>query len=183
MYKKTSFIFSLGFFLIGLGFYLYSSQKSLTHQSQNIVPTSNPVLGVQTKTANCIIQNAMPDPDCTPGAVFPDVTKDQICTSGYSSSVRDVSVATKQQVYAEYGLTYPQARGAYEVDHFISLELGGSNDISNLWPEAANPKPGFHEKDMVENYLHEEVCNGNVSLQEAQKEISTSWLGVYNKIK
>ncbi len=24
---------------------------------------------------------------------------------------------------------------AHEVDHLVSLELGGSNDIRNLWPE------------------------------------------------
>ena len=33
----------------------------------------------------------------------------------------------------------------------MSLELGGSNDIKNLWPEAALPTPGFHEKDAVED--------------------------------
>ncbi len=180
--KHISFLSAVAIFLIGLGFYLYSiQQKQLVYNSNS--PTINVVLGDQTKTADCIIKNALPDSSCTPGAIFPNATKEQICTSGYSSSVRDVSVTIKKQIYAEYGLTYPQARGAYEVDHFISLELGGSNDISNLWPEAANPKPGFHEKDMVENYLHDQVCSGDMSLQEAQKEISTNWLAVYNKIK
>ena len=88
----------------------------------------------------------------------------------------------KKQVYEEYNVSYPEPQGSYEVDHFISLELGGSNDIKNLWPEPASPIPGFHEKDKVENYLHEQVCNNSMTLQEAQREISTDWYAVYLKI-
>jgi hypothetical protein len=60
--------------------------------------------------------------------------------------------------------------------------LGGSNDISNLFPEAASPKPGFHEKDKVENYLHDQVCSGAMTLQIAQIAIATNWLDVYNSM-
>ncbi len=84
----------------------------------------------------------------------------------------------KNDVYAEYGIS-SHSTGQYEVDHLISLELGGSNDIANLWPEAANPRPGFHEKDQVENYLHDQVCSGKLSLQQAQQEIATDWQSVY----
>jgi len=45
-------------------------------------------------------------------------------------------------VYAEYGIV-ERSPGEYEVDHDVPLELGGSNDIANLWPEAAAPPPGF----------------------------------------
>jgi hypothetical protein len=83
-----------------------------------------------------------PNPSLTPGA---ELTTDAstICTPGYASSVRDVSTATKKQVYAEYGVSYPQAPGAYEVDHFIPLEIGGSNDIRNLWPETSDTHAGL----------------------------------------
>jgi hypothetical protein len=89
--------------------------------------------------------------------------------------VRDVSAATKKQVYAEYGVTYPQATGAYEVDHFIPLEIGGSNDIQNLWPEPATPTPGFHQKDLFENFEHDEVCHGAISVPEAQRRMVSDW--------
>jgi hypothetical protein len=138
-------------------------------------------LGQQTKTAGCTQQNGMPDPSCTPGAIFQNVTVSQICTKGYSSSVRNVSITTKNDVYAEYGI-YTHTTGQYEVDHLISLELGGSNDIANLWPEAANPTPGFHEKDLVENYLHAMVCAGKISLPTAQDEIAHNWLKVYQSV-
>ncbi|MBF0618726.1 MAG: hypothetical protein HQL19_01005 [Candidatus Omnitrophica bacterium] len=63
-------------------------------------------------------------------------------------SVRHVSVKLKHQVYAEYGIVHHNP-GEYEVDHLISLELGGSNDIANFWSEAADPQPGLHQKDEV----------------------------------
>lgn len=140
-----------------------------------------PNWGVQTKTSGCMVQGPLQDSACTPGDIFPNATKDQICTSGYSRSVRNVPTSEKDQVYASYGIV-SHSTGQYEVDHLVSLELGGSNSIANLWPESASPKPGFHEKDQVENYLHDQVCSGAISLKEAQTEIATNWLAVYNRM-
>ena len=140
-----------------------------------------PNFGAQTKTSGCQAHNGLPDSACTPGAILATATKNAICQSGYAKSVRNVPESEKSQVYAEYGITR-HAPGQYEVDHLVSLELGGSNDIANLWPEPASPKPGFHEKDKVENYLHDQVCSGAISLQQAQTEIATNWLAVYNQM-
>jgi hypothetical protein len=137
--------------------------------------------GVQTKTSGCLAHGGLPDSACTPGAIFPNATQQAICKPGYSRSVRNVPTSEKDQVYAEYDITH-HSTGQYEVDHLVSLELGGSNDIANLWPEAASPTPGFHQKDKVENYLHDQVCSGAISLPEAQKEIATNWLAVYNRM-
>jgi hypothetical protein len=96
----------------------------------------------------------LPDPKLTPGAVLP-VTKDDICVPGYTKKVRDVPQSVKDQVYAEYGITSHQPR-QYEIDHLISLELGGSNSIKNLWPESLRTKPwNAHVKDQLKNRLHE----------------------------
>ncbi|MEO7002118.1 MAG: HNH endonuclease signature motif containing protein [Ktedonobacterales bacterium] len=144
--------------------------------------TTTHQFGVQAKTSGCVASGGLADPACTPGAIFPNATTDQICQSGYSSSVRNVPTSEKNQVYAEYGIA-SHSPGQYEVDHLVSLELGGSNDISNLWPEAASPTPGFHQKDSVENYLHSQVCSGAVTLQQAQVEIATNWLQVYQAMQ
>jgi hypothetical protein len=138
-------------------------------------------LGQRTKAANCqdADQGKLPDAACTPGANFADATAQRVCESGYAKGVRDVPEEEKNQVYAEYGIKTHRA-GQYEVDHLVSLELGGSNDIANLWPEAAEPRPGFHEKDQVENYLHQQVCSGAISLRQAQEQIATNWLQVYD---
>ncbi len=138
-------------------------------------------LGRQTKTSGCVPHGGLPDSACTPGAIFPNATQQEICQYGYTKTVRNVPISEKDQVYAEYGI-YHHSSGQYEVDHLVPLELGGSNDISNLWPEAAYPQPGFHQKDKVENYMHDQVCSGAMALNEAQKEIATNWLAVYNKM-
>jgi hypothetical protein len=67
------------------------------------------------------------------------------------------------------------------VDHLISLELGGSNGIANLWPETTEPRPGYHEKDRFENYLHDQVCRGAISLSAAQRRIAEDWLKYWNE--
>ena len=138
-------------------------------------------LGQRTKTSGCEVRGALPDPACTPGAVLTTDSR-VVCVSGYASKTRAVTTSTKNQSYAEYGITSHTA-GEYEVDHLVSLELGGSNDIANLWPEPANPKPGFHEKDKVEDYLHGLVCSGAMTLQQAQYEIATDWVSIYNTLK
>jgi len=145
------------------------------------LPSGTAHLGVQTKTSGCVPHGGLPDSACTPGAIFPNATPQQICQSGYTSTVRNVPISEKDQAYAEYSIFHHSA-GQYEVDHLVPLELGGSNDIANLWPEAASPTPGFHQKDLVENYLHDQMCSGAVSLQKAQVEIATNWLAVYNSM-
>ncbi len=144
-------------------------------KSQTVVQsTSTPTYGVQTKTSGCV-DGVLPDPACSPGAVL---TTDipTVCTVGYTKTVRDVSVATKEEVFAEYGISYSTEHSNYEVDHIISLEIGGSNDISNLYPESYLIPDGARVKDVFENYLHRQVCSGAMTIQEAQKEISTNWL-------
>lgn len=163
--------------LLGVSYGVTKYQGYQEIQKLHQLITSDFRLDPRTKTTDCKITNAMPDHACTPGTVF-DVTKSQVCTSGYSSTVRNVPESEKNQVYAEYNIP-SHTTGEYEVDHFISLELGGSNDIANLWSEAASPTPGFHQKDEVENYLHKELCAGQISLQEAQYLISSKWFQVY----
>lgn len=115
----------------------------------------------------------------TPGDIL-DVTADDICVPGYSSKVRDVPQSLKDQVYAEYGIT-SHAPGSYEVDHLISLELGGSNSIHNLWPEPYFGDLNAHIKDKIENKLHDLVCKNQIDLATAQHEIATDWLAAYIK--
>jgi hypothetical protein len=163
------------------GAYGSGSNSSSSSSGSGTNTNTAPNWGVQTKTAACQVNGPLQDKACTPGDIIKTATKAQICTSGYARSVRNVPQSEKNQVYAEYGITSHRP-GQYEVDHLVSLELGGSNDISNLWPEAASPKPGFHEKDKVENYLHDQVCSGSMSLTQAQIAIATNWLDVYNNM-
>jgi hypothetical protein len=40
-----------------------------------------------------------------------------------------------------------------------------------------------HEKDWLENRLHKEVCNGDITLEDAQEQIKTDWYAAYLKRK
>ncbi len=122
----------------------------------------------------------LPDSRMTPGATLPVTAKD-ICVPGYTKKVRNVPSSLKKQVYAAYGIT-TRRPGQYEVDHLISLELGGSNSIRNLWPQSYVSQPwNAHVKDQLENALHDDICAGRVSLQQAQQEIATDWIAAYKK--
>lgn len=157
-----------------------ASKPTVLSAQTNIADVYTPP--VRNKLSGCVMHDSLPDAGCTPGTVFPLITSVQVCVSGYSKSVRSVPESVKRQVYVEYGIT-THATGEYEVDHLISLELGGSNDIANLWPEPAEPQPGFHQKDIVENFLHRQVCDGVISLAEAQKVIATDWLDIFHQMR
>jgi hypothetical protein len=136
-------------------------------------------LGQVTRTSGCRVHGGLPDARCTPGARFSRVTRAQVCQPGYAGSVRNVSASTKDSLYAAYGLSRHFDGQDGEVDHLISLELGGSNARSNLFPEAASPRPGSHEKDRLENELHREVCSGDLGLRHAQRLIARDWVAAY----
>jgi hypothetical protein len=153
---------------------------------QPTAPSRRPKLGASinlapwTKRTGCRVRGALPDHACTPGARFRYATKSKVCRPGYSSAVRHVSDATKRAVYEAYGMTRRFNGADGEVDHLVSLELGGSNSRANLFPEAATPRPGSHEKDRLENRLHDEVCTGRLRLRRAQRLISTDWVAAYH---
>jgi hypothetical protein len=61
----------------------------------------------------------------------------------------------------------------------VSLELGGANDIANLWPQPYGGPWGAEAKDRLENRLHRLVCSGELDLAAAQHEIATDWIAAY----
>jgi tRNA(Glu) U13 pseudouridine synthase TruD len=72
--------------------------------------------------------------------------------------------------------------GDYEVDLLISLELGGSNSIKNLWPESYRTSPwNARVKDRLENKLRSLVCSGELDLKTAQQAIASNWIEAYQK--
>ncbi len=119
----------------------------------------------------------LPDPACTPGSADPAVTQATIhatiCIRGWTATIRPPSSETTP---LKHDIAYP----AYsippgtvsELDHLVPLELGGSNDVTNLWPEAG-PVP--NAKDPVENDLRADVCAGELTLATAQAAIAADW--------
>ena len=93
----------------------------------------------------------------------------------------------KNEVFSRYGFKKGKFKpGDYEIDHFISLELGGANDINNLWPQPYCDDSkcfGARQKDVVETNLHRRICSKKITLEEAQKIIMTDWIQEYKSIK
>lgn len=124
----------------------------------------------------------LPDPVCTPGAVDPAVTEanlaSTICKSGYTTTVRAPASDTNKEKALSLS-QYGQSRvSSTEYDHLISLQLGGTNAVSNLWPEPnrANAPGTTNPKDAVETKLNKAVCSHQVTLAAAQKAIATNWV-------
>jgi hypothetical protein len=132
-------------------------------------------------------QPTYPNKEVTPGAADPKITQDNIaktiCRHGSTKDSRHVTSATKREVFKRYGLDYSKEHGKFEVDHFISLELGGLNDISNLWPQRYEPRPGAREKDVVETHLKREICKGLITLEGGRAIITKDWFACYRVIK
>ena len=121
-----------------------------------------------------------PRQDLTPGATM-QVELETLCEPGYTLQVRHVTQGMKKKVFKRYGLDWSK-RSNYEVDHFINLGIGGSNDITNLWPQAYEPRPGAHEKDAAEDYLRHKVCGDGLPVERAQGLMRADWVKVYNMI-
>ena len=119
-----------------------------------------------------------PDNHMTPGEVDISATTEKVCTSGYAGSVRNVSQTKKDHVYELYGIE--KIPGHYEIDHLISLQLGGANSMRNLWPQSYFGEPwNARVKDDLENTLHRLVCDGKIPLDLAQKAIAADWVAAY----
>lgn len=121
-------------------------------------------LGITIMLLAYVASAAVPDAGLTPGTTFKRPLK-TICKTGYSDSVRKVSVATKKQVCLDYGVFKDCPGPAYEIDHLVPLSLGGDNQKTNLWPQ---PIAEALRKDVYERELRKKVCGGQAPIAQAQ---------------
>ena len=121
-----------------------------------------------------------PDHRLTPGAAR-EVSASEVCKVSYSDDARLVPAAVQHEVLQEYGMDAAQS-AAYELDYLISPQLGGTNDIRNLWPEPDSSTVwNVRAKDALEDRLQELVCNGKINLATAQQELATDWISAYKR--
>jgi hypothetical protein len=124
--------------------------------------------------------DSLPNLKFTPGDIA-FVPESLLCKHGYTASIRHVTKKMKHQVRYWYNIPDSVPEGTFEIDHLVSLELGGSNSIKNLWPQPYAGKWGARTKDVLENKLHKLVCNGKITLSQAQYEVMTNWIEAYKK--
>lgn len=156
-----------------------------TITTRGIIYVHDPGQVTGTIPSGCHANGNLPDLACTPGGADPDVTQATlritICVPGYTATVRPPESQTsrlKRAMYKAYGIP---AATVTELDHLVPLELGGSNDTTNLWPQAGRiPNP----KDTIENALNAAVCGKRLTndlcwpripLLAAQQAIARNW--------
>jgi anti-sigma factor ChrR (cupin superfamily) len=122
---------------------------------------------------------SVPNRSLTPGVAM-QISKDAVCTSSPAKN-RMVPVALRRQVFEEYGIQRAEPQ-AYEVDYLITPALGGADDIRNLWPQSYSSTVwNARVKDALEDRLHDLVCDGQLDLKTAQRDIAADWVGAYKK--
>lgn len=122
----------------------------------------------------------LPDKLLTPGATQP-VNLAEVCSQQQQDLDPAVSLSVKKVVFQEYGMNTARDDN-YQVDYLINPQLGGTNDVRNLWPEPYGSTVwNAHAKDALEDRLHHMVCEKQIDLASAQREIATDWIAAYKK--
>lgn len=130
----------------------------------------------------------LPDLKMTPGSINIRVTQQNIqttiCVKGYTKTIRPPTYFTnslKKKQILSYGYIDLDPKH-YEEDHLIPLSIGGSPDApSNLWPQPRTSEWNAAKKDALEFRVYKLVCEGELSLEQAQKELSTNWIEAYKR--
>lgn len=158
---------------------------AVPHDTTTAAPAALPVVDYSTPPrvtgtwpTSCHARGALPDAACTPGSIAPRA-RNEVCMSGFELTKRPSGTdAAKTKAMVAYGV--PTAdRSRTELDHLVPLSLGGSNDVTNLWPELSDiPNAGFrNSKDAVERRVLTAVCRAAkpVPLDKAQLAMAHDW--------
>lgn len=137
----------------------------------------------------------LPDLTLSPGAMVTNVPLDKLTQRGYANviggGVRHTTQATKRRVFIKYFGRVPDNTSDFEIDHIVSLELGGADEEANLFPQSYKTfQWNAHTKDRLENRMAalvrwEYKTNGTeaatVLLHRLQSEILTNWTNAFGK--
>jgi len=124
---------------------------------------------------------SLPNRALTPGMTRP-VNVQEMCTTGDEDLDPEVPYSTQKAVFTEYGISIDHSAKDFQVDYLISPQLGGTDDVRNLWPQSYKETTwNAHAKDKLERHLYQLVCEKKIDLTDAQHEIATNWIAAYQK--
>jgi hypothetical protein len=124
---------------------------------------------------------SLPNRALTPGMTRP-VSVEEVCAAGDDDLDPKVPYSRQQAVFSEYGISIDHSAKDFQVDYLISPQLGGTDDVRNLWPQSYKETTWNAEaKDALERHLYRLVCDKKINLAEAQREIATNWITAYQK--
>ena len=122
-----------------------------------------------------------PNTAWTPGSVRAS-SRDAVCLApDHETPGPLVSASVAQEVFRRYGIRNPRPR-SYELDYLIPPALGGTADPRNLWPQPYSAGVwNARVKDALEDRLRTLVCEGNLDLATAQRDLARDWIAAYKK--
>jgi len=137
--------------------------------------------------ANTALADNLPDPKLTPGYVWTE-SSEKVCGPGYTQTTTDIPAKLRYRVLLNYGLGGFDRAGicagpnGCAIDRLISVELGGSDDIRNLWPLPNDGPWNAADKRRLTTLLHARVCAGLLPLAEAQAMLANGWIAAYRAL-
>jgi hypothetical protein len=124
---------------------------------------------------------SLPNRALTPGMIR-SVNVEQVCAAGDDDQDPRVPYSRQEAVFREYGISIDHSARDFQVDYLISPQLGGTDDVRNLWPQSYKETTwNAHAKDALERHLYRLVCEKKIDLADAQREIATNWIAAYQK--
>ena len=124
-------------------------------------------------------QAGLPSSFLTPGDAR-KVTKEQICAPGYAASIKPTKESAKEDAFSRYGLCDGVSKTDV-LDHLIPVELGGTDSVENMWPEPVKGEWNATQKDALEVKLVSMVCEGTLTVKQAQTAIKKNWVAAYQQ--
>ncbi len=92
---------------------------------------------------------------------------------------RGVTEEMERHLFDRYHIPW-RRRPEFKVDHLIPAELGGADTIDNLWPQSLSTKPyNAWRKELLTRRLLARIAVGQMTLAQAQKEISEDWISCF----
>lgn len=137
-----------------------------------VVPDLGPAVLYPPIDAAAVFESA-PRKDLTPGVMCTTSDKD-FTEFRYPERIpycrRNLSTGEKKVVSRRYGVAW-EDHSNYQFDHLLSLCLGGSNDLRNIWPM---PVTEARAKARLEFQLCERLKRGEITQRDAVRE-ELSW--------
>lgn len=115
----------------------------------------------------------LPDRSITPGAVR-KIGMAEVCAKDFPHETH-ISAMARRRVFRDYQIP-DEDQDDYIIDHLVPIAIGGSRAIENLWPMHTEQ---WARKQQLELRLAAEVCNGQITLRDAQDAIRDDWSEAY----
>ncbi|HZR25844.1 MAG TPA: hypothetical protein VFA59_19755 [Vicinamibacterales bacterium] len=119
----------------------------------------------------------LPNVYFTPGSAK-KVDAKQLCAANFDAS-KPAADWQKAEALTRYGVRPEGFDGTLE--HLIPVSLGGTNDPDNLYPFHAQGEYTLQAKEQLAAKLRELVCDGKVTLKQAQDAFKKDWTKSYKQ--